>query len=224
MDQSDSKIWQLGKLDLFKNLSEEQMKTLENLFDMKEYCRREVILDPTHCCKVYIVKTGRVEIYSLTADGKKVIIDILKPGAIFADFGGAFSSGVFVEALDNSYICSIEKEDFFKEVSKESEVAERLMRHLFDRLLKMENKASSLAADSVLKRFLKLLLSLGKPDPKNELHDVTDAFTHEQLAQMIGVSRQTLTSLINQLEKQTLISRSKKRFSFNRSQLEGLTQ
>lgn len=216
-------VWHLGKLGLFKDLDHSEIQELDEMFEMEMYARHQVILDPTNCCKVYIVKSGRVEIYTLSADGKKVIIDVLEPGSIFADFGGAFASGVFVEALEESYVCSVDKEEFFTKVSKHPVLAERLMRHLFNRLLRMEYKASSLAADSVLNRFLKLLVSLGKPTENSNEH-VTDAYTHEQLAQMIGVSRQTLTSLINQLEKQQLIRRDKKRFRFNHNQLLRLSE
>lgn len=111
-------VWHLGKLGLFKDLGESHIQELEDMFDMETFTRHQVILDPTNCCKVYIVKTGKVEIYTLSADGKKVIIDVLEPGAIFADFGGAFASGVFVESLEESVVCSVDKEEFFTTVSK----------------------------------------------------------------------------------------------------------
>lgn len=217
------KVWSLGKLDLFRDVSEDKIKELEKVFQMRKYNKNEIIFDPTDCCKVYIVKTGRVEMYHLTSEGKKVIIDILDPSSIFADLGGALSSGVFVETIDDSYIYSAEKSVFFEMMSKEPIIAERLMKHLFTRVLHLEEKTSSLAVDNVSQKFIKLLLTLGKRDENEDMMYITDKYTHEQLAQMIGVSRQTLTSVINQLEKQDIISRSNKRFQYNKEKLRSLT-
>lgn len=214
------KVWSLGHLDLFKGLSEKSVENIEDLLFMKKYPKNEVIFDPSDCCNVYIIKSGRVEIYHLTPDGKKVIIDVLQPGSVFADLGGALNSGVFVETIEESYICSAEKGIFFRNISKEPEVAERLMQHLFNRVVKLEEKASSLAVDNVEHKFLKLLLSLGRQDDMNASKYITDKYTHEQLAQMIGVSRQTLTSVINELERNDIIVREKKQFIFDKDTIQ----
>lgn len=89
------KIWYLQQLDLFKGLPTEKMKTIDELFFMKEYCQGETIFEPGETDRVYIVKTGKVEIYKITEDGKKFIIDILKKGSLFGDLGFEHSYDVF---------------------------------------------------------------------------------------------------------------------------------
>ena len=64
---------------------------------------------------------------------------------------------------------------------------------------------------------------MGRPDDAlSEL--VTDKFTHEQISQMLGVSRQTITTMISALQKKGIIRRKKKTFIFNQSKLEKATE
>jgi len=53
--------------------------------------------------------------------------------------------------------------------------------------------------------------------------EISEKFTHEELAQMLGISRQTVTTLINQLEKKGLISRKGKSIQFDPSRLAQVT-
>ena len=98
------------------------------------------------------------------------------------------------------------------------------MKSLFNRLLNMGKRLSSLAADNAFQKVLKLLLSLGKQRQAEDYVVFTDKFTHEELSQMLGVSRQTVTTLINQMEKKGLISRSGKSISFQPAMLEELAE
>ncbi|NCN59143.1 cyclic nucleotide-binding domain-containing protein, partial [Candidatus Microgenomates bacterium] len=79
----NKKLWYIQQLDLFKGFAKEKLDNIESLFAMKEYCKREVIFEPGDKDKVFIVKTGQVELYQLTQTGKKTIIERLLPGSFF---------------------------------------------------------------------------------------------------------------------------------------------
>jgi len=217
-----NKLWYIQQLDLFKGLAIEKLQTIEILFAMKHYGKKEVIFEPGDTHKVFILKTGQVELYQLSPSGKKIIIEVLKPGSIFGDLGSESQIDMFVEATTNSYVCSLQKETFFSMVSKHPQLSEKLMRNLFNRLLFVEKRMSSVASDSAFQRLIKLLVSLGKQH-EGESMEISDNFTHEELAQMLGISRQTVTTLINQLIKKELIIRTGKTLQFNPSQLENAT-
>lgn len=219
----NKKLWYIQQLDLFKSLTKEKLSKIEPLLSMREYCKKEVIFEPGDRDKVFIVKTGKVELYQLSPSGKKAIIEQLLPGSIFGDLGTDSPSDIFVEATVDSYVCSIGKNKFFSLVSRYPELSEKLMKSLFSRLTAVEKRMSSVAIDNALQRFIKLLLSLGKPTQMNSAV-LSDHFTHEELAQMLGISRQTVTTIINQLEKKGLIKRSNKILTFLPSELESLVQ
>lgn len=220
----NKKIWYLQQLDLFADLAREKLHQIESLFHMRDYNKREVIFEPGDQNKVFIVKTGRVEVYQLNSLGKKIIIEILKTGSFFGDLGSDSPTETYVEATVDSCVCSLDKHKFFSLISREPKLAEKLMKNLFNRLLLVEKRASSLAIDNAFQRFIKLLLSIGKrPATNSEDMQLADIYTHEELAQMLGISRQTMTTLINRMEKQNLLSREGKKLKFNKTQLEKLT-
>lgn len=217
----NKKLWYIQQLDLFKGLTKENLKRVESFFFMKEYGKREVIFEPGDKDKVFIVKTGQVELYQLNVQGKKAIIERLLSGSIFGDLGTGAQAETFVESTTDSYVCSLSKNTFFSLVSQYPDLSEKLMKQLFNRLLLVEKRMSSVASDNAFNRLIKLLLSLGKKKSEDVM-EISEKFTHEELAQMLGISRQTVTTLINQLEKKGLITRSQKTLQFASSQLEQL--
>lgn len=216
------KLWYIQQLDLFKGLAREKLLKIESLFSMREYCKREVIFEPGDKNKVFLVKTGQVELYQLTLSGKKVIIERLLPGSLFGDLGTGGEIELFVEATVDSYVCSLDKDKFFSLVSRYPELSEKLMKQLFHRLLQVEKRMSSVASDNAFGRIVKLFLNLGK-EKENNIMEISEKYTHEEISQMLGISRQTVTTIINQLEKKGLIRRSRKTLQFTPSQLEQLT-
>ncbi len=214
----NKKLWYIQQLDLFKGLAKDKLQGIESLFAMKEYCKREVIFEPGDKDKVFIVKTGQVELYQITPTGKKTIIERLLPGSFFGDLGTDGDSELFVEATTDSYVCSLNKDKFFSMVSQYPELSEKLMKQLFNRLTQVEKRMSSVASDSAFQRIIKLLLNLGKKKADDSMV-VSEKLTHEELSQMLGISRQTVTTLINQLEKKGLITRSGKSIQFDPTKL-----
>ncbi|PJA55386.1 hypothetical protein CO165_03820 [Candidatus Roizmanbacteria bacterium CG_4_9_14_3_um_filter_33_18] len=212
----NKQIWYIQQLDLFKGITKEKLEYIDSLFDMKEYIKREVIFEPGDKNKVFIVKTGIVEIYQLNYSGKKVIIERLLPGSFFGDLGTEGKSELFVEATTNSYVCGLNKDRFFLLISQYPDISAKLMKQLFDRLLQVEKRMSSIASDNVFQRFIKLLLSLGKTKSSGHM-EISNQYTHEELSQMLGISRQTVSTIINQLEKKGLIQRKGKLIYFNPS-------
>jgi len=216
------KLWYIQQLDLFKGLAKEKLQNIESLFEMKEYCKREVVFEPGDKNKVFIVKTGQVELYQLSLSGKKLIIERLLPGSFFGDLGTDGETELFVEATTDSYICSLNKDKFFSMISQHPDLSEKLMKQLFHRLAQVERRMSSIATDNAFQRIIKLFLSLGKKKLDDSM-EISEKFTHEELSQMLGISRQTVTTLINQLEKKGLITRSGKSIQFDPTKLRQFT-
>lgn len=218
------KLWYLKQLNLFKTLSSQEIKKLSDHFVGKDYGKRQVILEPEDKDKVFILKSGRVEIYQLTLDGKKIIIDVLGPGNVFGDLGIDEPSEHFVEASTNSFVCIMKKGEFFDMVTKSREIAQVLIRELFAKIVESEEQVAALASDSITAKIKNLLLRLAKKHGKKQENDVTitTKFTHEQLADMIGVSRPTMTELLNQLSRQKVIKRDGKIISFDHLKLADL--
>lgn len=211
-----NKLWYLKQLNLFKTLLDEEVEFISNRLVMKNYGKRQVIFEPEDKDKVFILKTGKVEIYKLTEDGKKIIVDTLTPGNVFGDLGNE-PSGHFVEALANSFVCVIKKEEFFEMISKNPKVMSILVRELFTKAVESEKQVGALASNNLAEKLKDLLLRLARKYGIRSGERVTIAskFTHEELSEMLGISRPTMTEILGKLERQGVIERKNKIISFD---------
>ncbi|MBI2018587.1 cyclic nucleotide-binding domain-containing protein [Candidatus Daviesbacteria bacterium] len=156
------KLMVLKQLDLFKALTEDMLKYISERFAEREYGKRQVIFEPEDRDKVFLLKSGKVEIYQLTPDGKKIIIDVLSSGDVFGDLGVKEENEHFVEATTNSFVCVMNKDEFFDMVSKVPQVANILVKELFSKVIESEKQIAALASDNLLVKVKNLLLRLAK--------------------------------------------------------------
>ena len=108
-------------------------------------------------------------------------------------------------------------EDFIRLLQRKPEMAIAFSFHLGNKLKKVENRLLNILNKDVKSRLVQLLLQLAA-DNKSIVDNkaVIEKFlTHDDIAKLIGSSRQTVTTTINQLEKQNLISISKKEILIN---------
>ncbi len=214
----------LKQLDLFKVLPEDMVKYISERFAEKEYGKRQVIFEPKDRDKVFLLKSGKVEIYQLTPDGKKIIIDVLSSGDVFGDLGIKEENENFVQATTDSFVCMMNKNEFFDMVSKVPKLANILVKELFSKVIESEKQVAALASDNLLVKVKNLLLRLAKKH--GEIKDarviITTKFTHEELADMIGISRPTMTELLNKLDRLGIIKREGKIISYYPQKLTSL--
>lgn len=212
------KLWYLKQLDIFSGLPTEKIDALSQMMGTKNVGKREIILEPEDRDKVFLLKSGSVELYQLTADGKKIILDRIGPGGIFGDLGANSDNESFAEATTDAFLCTLTKDQFFDVVSKDPELSSRLMRFFLTQLKQAEKTIGSLASDNLTYKFTSLLhrLASGHGKETSDVIEIRERFTHEELASMLGISRQTMTKLINTLEKQNIIKREGKQIIFNK--------
>lgn len=218
------KLWYLKQLNFFKSLSKKELENFGGHLTAKEYGKRQVILEPEDKDKVFILKSGRVEIYELTPDGKKIIVDVLVPGNVFGDLGIEEVSDNFVEATTNSFVCTMNKNDFFQMVSQNPQISYPLIKELFAKTVEAKKQVAALASNNTTTKIKNLLIRLASKygERINDKVVINTKFTHEQLADMIGISRPTMTELLNRLEGEGIIKRIGKIISYEPQKLANL--
>lgn len=202
----------MQQLNLFKDLPKDKLIELNNLMVDRHYDKNSEIKDYKDLNKVYILKKGRVIFYNLTPNGKKTIINALEPGCFFGNVVEDMENEYFAQTSEDSTVCTINKEEFFKFASNCPTFAIKLVSAMFDKLSDAEYKISILSSDTALEKFKKLLRFLARKEGIKEKGKtkINRIFTHEELSDMIGVSRQTTTEIINALERKGTISRENK--------------
>lgn len=104
----------LSRLDLFHGLSEEELLQLNHVTPLEIRNKGTVVASPHMEPKVlYIVKSGKVRLYKLTAGGKELTLDILGAGHLFGEMTSFHTgSAMFAVTMEDSVICEIESRQF----------------------------------------------------------------------------------------------------------------
>ncbi len=203
-------------------IKSEDFATIKNDAEEKKYRKGEIIYRTGDGNKIFIVKAGRVEFYQLDENGGKYIVDYYKSGNIFGNFQTSMGPDpdIYMEAVEDTYVLVIKTDIFYAYLRKQPQLAVEIIKYFVQRLTIINRKSASLAIDNVFQKLIKLLVYLGMTnEAAGDGMLTTDKFTHEQLAQMLGVSRQIVTILLNNLERKGAIKREKKHFIFKKSKL-----
>lgn len=204
------KVWYLRQTRLFDRLGEADLRRLAQGSEMYEYPRGRVILgagyDPD---RIYFVKTGRVKISAYSPDGKEQILALLGPGDLFGELTPVEARGaVRVEAFAQSIVCSLHRTMFEDVIKKTPEVALQMIRVLARRLQAAEKEIEDLALRDVPGRLAALLLRVGEEYGERHDRGIRLAFrlTHQDLAHMIGSTRETVTTILRRFRDEGLIA------------------
>jgi CRP/FNR family transcriptional regulator, cyclic AMP receptor protein len=205
-----SKFWFLKRIKLFSNLKDEELKDLDKITRMEEVRRRQPVYLPGDTAHtVYLLKEGRVKISRVTEDGKEFTLAILEPGEVFGELEVLEGSprDTVAEALEDISICVIQRKDFEEVLRKNPDLTIRLTKLIGFRLKKIENRIEDLVFRDVPTRLAHLLLSLSKEFGEENKDGVRLGvkMTHQELANLIGSTRETVSATLNDFKRQGLI-------------------
>jgi CRP-like cAMP-binding protein len=203
-------LWYLKKIPLFQDLSHETTHRLVQCIEMREVRRRQVIYlpgDPGQA--VFFVNGGRVKISKVTRDGKELTLAYRGPGEIFGELvmidGGPREE--MAEAMENALITELERGEFERLVQKEGMIGYRLSKVIAQRRREVENKIEQLIFKDVNAKLAELLLRLaneyGIEDSRGTL--VSLKITHQEMANLIGSTRETVSLTLSQFKRKGLI-------------------
>ncbi len=210
MQDTKRTLWYLKKIPLLADLGPEVLARLSEKVEIREVRRREVVYlpgDPGG--SLFFVNGGRVKISKVTRDGKALTLSYCGPSEIFGETcvvdGGARQE--MAEAMENSMITEMERSEFEKLLQQHATLGFAMMRLLARRRLNLENKLETLVFRDVTSKLAELLLSLadeyGVDDSRGTL--VALKITHQELANLIGSTRETVSLTLSQFKKKSYI-------------------
>jgi CRP-like cAMP-binding protein len=159
--------------------------------------------------KTYLLKKGRIRIASSAPSGKEVTFEILDPGEIFGELEAleGFPREALAETLDDSLICAIRREDFTRYLREHPDLMVKLTKLIGFRLRKIRSRVEDLVFRDVPARLAHLLLDLKKTDgfPEGAGIRLGVKLTHQEMANLIGCSRETVSATLGQFRERRLI-------------------
>ncbi|HXG67198.1 MAG TPA: Crp/Fnr family transcriptional regulator [Blastocatellia bacterium] len=197
------------RVDIFFGLSQDEMSRVTAYARNLRKARGEFIYMPGDRADfVYVLRQGRVRLSVLAESGKEIAIDIIEPGEVFGEFALVDESlrSNMTQALDDVTIWVFNKRDF-AQLLVQTKLAMNYIRLVGDRRRRMEKKLSDITSKDVSARVCELLheLSVSASEIDATAREYLVPLTHYDVASLIGASRQTTTSILNQLERSGII-------------------
>jgi CRP/FNR family cyclic AMP-dependent transcriptional regulator len=191
----------LKSVPMFGSFPEDQLRALATMVTRRSAPRGSAIMlagDPTD--SLYIVISGRLKVMMGEADGKEVILSIIGPGEFFGEMGLIDDNprSASVIAIEPCELLSVTKRAFKKCLVENVALAMAVMRVLVRRLREADRKIGSLAMLDVYGRVARLLLDMS--ENVNGQMVVTKRLTKQDIARMVGASREMVTRVMKDLE------------------------
>lgn len=197
--------------DIFRDLSDEQRAQIERHITYTTYPAGHIFYAPEdYGDRLLILRRGRVRIYKLSPEGRTLTLLVLHPNAIFGEMMlvEEWVQDSFAEAMSECEVGALGRTDLRHVLATYPPVALRFMEVMSQRLRALERKLADVAFKSVPQRLATVLLNLAalEPDrPAQSLPPTVVRYTHQQLAEMIGSYRETVTKAIGEFREAGLI-------------------
>ncbi len=208
---------------LFEGISEEEGRRIARVCFDRAYPKGATIFsegDPSDA--LYVVKQGLVKLTSISEKGTETILDFLEPGEIFGELLLTEKVRAFTAtAIEDTVVTAVPQERFLELVSLIPPVGRNFIGILSKRLVRVEKGIAHSSHTWSYHRLARILLYLGEKygeeTPAGVL--IRLRLTHEDLANLIGTTRETVTTQLNKFERMGLLQRRGRQFVLLRHRL-----
>ncbi|MEW6001252.1 MAG: Crp/Fnr family transcriptional regulator [Nitrospirota bacterium] len=210
-------IASLKEIPLFYSLTDEELHHISDKIFIKRFKKHEIILSEEDTTQyMYIISSGKVKVVQATEDGKEILLAMHQEGEFFGEMSliDGKTSPATVIATEDSIIAIISKKDFHLLINTQKKLFENLLLILCSRLRESWEKIQLLNLKNASQRIKILLLMLSDKYGKKAADGVTLSIklTHQEIADMSGMARETVTRVIDRWQKDGEINILKNRF------------
>ncbi len=195
---------------LFQDLLPAQLDKIVKVATEKNYPKYHVVFEEGETGDaLYIIRSGLVKISKESSDGRTKTLALLSPGEVFGEMAVLSDEGrsANAETLADTICVIIAREDFTTLIEKNSSIAMQIIRTLSERLVLADRQIKNLALGNSRAKIADLLMQLSR-DFGSKSEDGTRVevrLTHQELADLAGLARETTTKLLNEFVKDEAI-------------------
>lgn len=201
----------LKNAPIFEELEERDFAKISACGVKKEYKKGEVILmEEESGSALFVIIDGEVKVVRVGDDGREVILSILGPSDIFGEMAlldGEVRSASVV-ALDHAELFMIHRKDFLALLHEHPSIAISLLKHLTQRLRRADAMIKSLSLKDAYHRVGYVLLQFA--DERGRIKqgrvEVDNLPVQQEIANMAGTTRETVSRTLGKMEKLKLVS------------------
>jgi CRP-like cAMP-binding protein len=211
-EERTNKLGYLQMVDIFRDLTEAEIEEIDRATTMSSCRRGKILYMPEDTSEVlFLLRKGRIQLYRISPDGKKLVIATVGPGAIFGEMAliGQGMYNTFAEAIEECVFLVMSRNDVERLLLTKPRVALRIFEVLSQRLKEAEARLEEIAFKGIPARLASLLLQLADEAGS----DTIEGFTHQDLGEQIGTYRETTTQTLNTFKAEGLIAIGRKRIT-----------
>lgn len=219
----NEKHWCLKKSAVFGHLSDDELNLLGSQCQIREFGRGDMVYFPSDAgdC-AHIVARGRIRIYHITGDGKQAILNFVDAGAVFGELS-AFTGACrdeYSEATEKSVVVQVPRYVLIRTMEQVPSVSRKLNELFGQRVKQMERRLKSVLFGSSRERLWDLLQDLavqyGSPTAAGKV--IAQKISHQDLASIIGATRETVTITLGEMQTEGLIEIHNRRITLRTAQ------
>lgn len=192
----------LRDVELFQDLSDEEVAGIGAAAPMRQVPAGEVLFSPVSPSEVlFILRAGRVRLYTIGPEGKTLTTALVEAGDVFGEMVplGQSLAGTFAETLEPSTVCVMTRDDVDRLLLADPRIAGRIAVLLGRRVAELESRLADTVLKSAPDRIASTLARMADHD------GATIRLTHEQLADLVGTTRETVTKVLGELATRGLV-------------------
>lgn len=197
----------LKKLPFFTNLQESDLIKINEITIQRNYRKGSIIFMEGDTGEAfYFIKSGKVKIYKTSPDGRELIFAILSEGDVFAEVTlfNDIKYPASAEVLEDASLGMIKNQDLEGVISKNAELALAIIKVLSRKLFNSQQKVKELALGDTFMRTAQTIIKLAEEHGKktDEGLEVKLDISRQELANMIGTARETVSRALSQFKKE----------------------
>lgn len=195
----------LKRTPLFANLTEGELQALAARTSRKRFLQGEHLFaegDP--CTGLFLVASGKIRIFKLSASGREQVLAVEGPGSSFAELpvfdGGNYPAAA--SALEDTEVLFVSRKDFQNFCREHPDVGLKVIAVVGSRLRRLVGIIEELSFTTVRQRLIALILRLAKADgtPSKEGIRVELTKSHQDLAAELGTVRELVSRNLSRLQ------------------------
>lgn len=204
-DAAPNRLRDLKHIRLCGGMTVAEAQDLERIARIQEVKKGRTLYfpgDSSH--NVYLITQGRIILRRIAAGGNVVTLEMLEAGDLFGEFEAMEGAprDTAAETLDHAVVCVFAWEDFRQYLAKHPTIGLKLTHMIGRRLRRTHSRIEDLVCRDVAARLAHLLLDLSRSDGSR---GVRTTWTHQEMANVIGCTRETVSNILGRFRNQGLI-------------------
>ena len=193
----------LRSIPLFARVADSDLEQIASHVIERRYPRNTTIVEEgLPGDYMYIIREGRVKVTKLSEDGREKILEFLDAGSFVGEMAllERAPRSASVKTLAPVRMLALSRNDFLSLIRRSPDLGLAVIEVLCSRLRTQNDQSSALSFQRVKDRTKGLLQRLAKNEHADGTRS-TPTLTHQQIADMIGTSRETVTRVVKELKQ-----------------------